>query len=93
MCSGYCHYSSSRCVNTNRRIQRFYLPYVECKMSQIDGKIYRISKKSFPDYKHLLQENYVEYKHIQTINTLHKILQTNLSNGKNNIFVFQVVFL
>jgi hypothetical protein len=25
---------------------------------------YRVSIKSFPDYKHLLQENYVEYKHI-----------------------------
>jgi len=51
-------------------------------MSQIDGKIYRVSIKSFPDYKHLLQENYVEYKHIQTINTLHEILETNLSNRK-----------
>ena len=27
-------------------------------------KIYRVSIKSFPDYKHLLQENYMEYKHI-----------------------------
>jgi len=27
-------------------------------------QIYRVSIKSFPDYKHLLQENYVEYKHI-----------------------------
>jgi len=26
--------------------------------------IYRVSIKSFPDYKHLLQENYMEYKHI-----------------------------
>jgi hypothetical protein len=25
---------------------------------------YRVSTKSFPDYKYLLQENYVEYKHI-----------------------------
>jgi len=25
---------------------------------------YRVSIKSFPDYKGLLQENYVEYKHI-----------------------------
>ena len=31
-----------------------------------DGKSvkYRVSIKSFPDYKHLLQENYVEYRHI-----------------------------
>jgi len=28
--------------------------------------IYRVSIKSFPNYKHLLQENYVEYKHIKT---------------------------
>jgi len=31
-----------------------------------------VSIKSFPDYKHLLQENYVEYKHNNcniTINT------------------------
>jgi hypothetical protein len=26
--------------------------------------IYRVSIKSFPDYKHLLQENYIEYKYI-----------------------------
>ena len=26
--------------------------------------MYRVSLKSFPDYKHLLQENYVEYKRI-----------------------------
>jgi len=25
--------------------------------------MYRVSMKSFPNYKHLLQENYVEYKH------------------------------
>jgi len=26
--------------------------------------LYMVSIKSFPDYKHFLQENYVEYKHI-----------------------------
>ena len=26
--------------------------------------LYRVSIMSFPDYKHLLQENYVEYKYI-----------------------------
>ena len=30
----------------------------------IRGTLYRVSIKSFPDYKQLLQENYVEYKHI-----------------------------
>ena len=33
-------------------------------MTLYDSLIYRVSIKSFPDYKHLLQENYVEYKHI-----------------------------
>jgi hypothetical protein len=45
---------------------------------------YRVSINSFPDYRHLLQENYVEYRHIfcnLTINTWQKILETNLSNG------------
>jgi len=35
-------------------------------------KKYRVSIKSFPVYKHLLQENYMEYKHFFcniTINT------------------------
>ena len=27
-------------------------------------RLYRVSINSFPEYKHLLQENYVEYKHI-----------------------------
>jgi hypothetical protein len=32
--------------------------------SRMTWTLYRMSIKSFPDYKHLLQENYVEYKHI-----------------------------
>jgi len=38
--------------------------------------IYRVSIKSFPDYKHLLQETYVEYKHIflPLLNLVSKIL-------------------
>ena len=57
---------------------------------------YRVSIKSFPDYKHSLQENYVEYKHFffQNVTQLKKFfLQTNLSNGKKSMFVFRVVFL
>jgi hypothetical protein len=48
-------------------------------------EMYRVSIRSFTDYKHLLQENYVEYKHNNcniTINTWHKILETNLTYGK-----------
>jgi hypothetical protein len=33
---------------------------------------YRVSIKSFPDYKHLLQENYVEYKHFFNVTQLKK---------------------
>ena len=36
--------------------------YVECLLADSQHK-YRVSIKSFPYYKHLLQENYVEYKH------------------------------
>jgi len=39
-------------------------PAPHFKTSQV-FLIYRVSIKSFPDYKHLLQENHVEYKHMQ----------------------------
>jgi hypothetical protein len=47
-------------------------------------KIYRVSRKSFPDYKHLLRENYVEYKHFffRNVTQLMNFFTTNLSNGK-----------
>jgi len=32
-------------------------------MTEVNLK-YRVSIKSFPNYRHLLQENYVEYKYI-----------------------------
>jgi hypothetical protein len=32
---------------------------------QARSQYYRMNIKSFPDYKHLLQENYMEYKHMQ----------------------------
>jgi len=35
-------------------------------------KIHRVSIRSFPDYKHLLHENYVEYEHIFL--PLHKLV-------------------
>jgi hypothetical protein len=47
--------------------------------------IYRVSTKSFPDYKHLLQDNLNTSRLCNcnvTINTRHKILETNLSNKK-----------
>jgi 3-deoxy-D-manno-octulosonic-acid transferase len=44
----------------------------------LNGRLYRVSIKSFPDYKHLLQENYVEYKHIffQKVTQLKKFFYT-----------------
>ena len=62
---------------------------------QIQSKIYRVSLKSFPDYKDLLQENNVEYKHIflslLKLESKKKLLE--LSYNKKNIFVFHIVFL
>jgi hypothetical protein len=34
---------------------------VKGSYNQDEKWLYRVSIKSFPDYKHLLQENYVEY--------------------------------
>ena len=34
------------------------------KQRHNDAVPYRVSTKSFPDYKHLLQENHVEYKYV-----------------------------
>jgi hypothetical protein len=34
------------------------------------ASLYRVSIKSFPHYRHLLQENYVEYKHISFFQNL-----------------------
>jgi len=55
--------------------------------------IYRVSIKSFPDYKHLLQENYVEYKNI-FLPLLKLVVKKflDLSYIKKNMFVFHVVF-
>jgi len=41
--------------------------------------LYRVSIKSFPDYRQLLQENYVEYKHIflQLLKLVSKIYLLN----------------
>jgi hypothetical protein len=59
--------------------------------------IYRVSIKSFPDYKHLLQKNYVEYKHIyiffQNVTQLRKFVYNTLVHFNKNMFVFHVDFL
>jgi len=53
-----------------------------------------VSIKFFPDYKHLLQENCVEYKHIFYINLVYKILcHVFIVMLQFYIFVFHVVFL
>ena len=45
-------------------------------MLDTHGLLYRVSIKSFPDYKHLLQENHLEYKHIflSSLKLISKIL-------------------
>jgi len=37
--------------------------YIVLTFEELKLKKYRVSLKSFPDHKHLLQENYVENKH------------------------------
>jgi hypothetical protein len=37
--------------------------YQNDRIENVTTSLYRVSTKSFPDYKHLLQENYVEYKY------------------------------
>jgi hypothetical protein len=39
-----------------------YLVLRKLRFFGVIVQIYRVSIKSFPDYKHLLRENYVEYK-------------------------------
>ena len=56
-------------LNTNRNMQHALTRRMECvvlygNVCVIFNVIYRVSINSFPDYKHLLQENYVEYKRI-----------------------------
>jgi len=58
-------------------------------------KKYRVSIKSFPDYKHLLQENYVEYKLFLPLLKLvskKKLFELSYILEKKK-FVFHVVFL
>ena len=53
-------------------------------VSVVFCRLYRVSIKSSPAYKHLLQENYVEYKHIffSKCNLSQEVFfTTNLSNG------------
>ena len=57
---------------------------------------YRVSIKSFPDDKHLLQENYVEYKHIfLPLRKLDSKLLCHVFTVtlQKNMFAFHVVFL
>jgi hypothetical protein len=65
-------------------------------MGKANKKKYKVSTKCFPYYKYLLQENYVEYKHIfffpKCNSTEEVFLETNLNIGKKNMFVFHIVF-
>ena len=51
-------------IPTGERQQTYALDRAATGTGVIYLRNYRVSIKSFPDYKHLLQENYVEYKHI-----------------------------
>ena len=62
----------------------------------MNNPVYRVSRKSFPDYEHLLQENYVEYEHIFFYHYLSYFLKFYvmcLLLCYSCMFVFHVVFL
>jgi len=68
------HSLKSRYIST--KWQRFFFFHlILCHLQ------YRVSIKSFPDYKHLLQENYVEYKHIffSKCNSTQKVFLQHIS--------------
>jgi len=53
------------------------------------GVIYRVSIKYFPDYKHLLRENYVEYKQehmLKCTNVLQKKLELSYILKKKTMY-------
>jgi hypothetical protein len=58
-------------------------------------QIYRVSIKSFPDYKHLLEENHVEYKHFFfKCNSTQEVFLQHISTLQHVLlFVFHVVLL
>ena len=58
--------------------------------------MYRVSINSFPDYKHLLQENYVEYKRnfCSKCNSTQEVILRHISTFRHVLlFVFHGVFL
>jgi len=69
-------------------------------LSYPENRQYRVNIKSFHDYRHLLQENYVEYKHfLPLLKLVSKLLCHVMSCHVRScfekvcIFVFHVVFL
>ena len=64
-CNIYCLVSSIKYLWPDDGLSEERPKYVvNFKLHLAINMYYRVSIKSFPDYKHLLQENYVEYKHI-----------------------------
>jgi hypothetical protein len=79
---------------TSQRAQ-FVKPW-EPGMMSLAGITSGVSIKSFPDYKHLFQENYVEYKHIflPLLKLVSKILcHMFIDMLQLHMFVFHIVFL
>jgi hypothetical protein len=69
--------------------------YISCTELYPSRTMYGVRIKYFPEYKHLLQEHYVEYKHISLpLIADSKILCHVMSCfEKKYMFVFHVVFL
>ena len=58
----FCQINPVHCLQSNFiKINIYYYPPIYAKVLKV---VYRVNIKSFSVYKHLLQENYVGYKHI-----------------------------
>jgi len=77
--------------------QGTYQQYDNFLWTHLLSDTYRVSIKSFPDYKHLLQENYVEYKHIflpLLVCVVKKLLELSyILKKEKKKFLYSTVFL
>jgi hypothetical protein len=87
------HSNSNKYLWKDFMNRNLFFKYTQLKVLEILLKslFYRVSIKSFPDYKHLLQENYVEYKQFffQNVTQLKKFfLQLSQVMVKKNMVFF-----
>jgi len=82
---------ASRVITLEFKEPIFFFFLISCLPNR--KQFYRVSIKSFPDYRHLLQENYVEYKHFFFQKVTQEVFLQQIRTIKKICFVFHVVFL